>query len=109
MITRSKARIKELLDTYDWREAINFASWSVEDVRCIVAMDEGENEASNWLLVVQLTNGQYSFLSAGCDYTGWDCRSWGHSTERETLAGLIRFGMGEEDRDRLQLPLRRNK
>lgn len=85
----------------DWGEAAEYASWKPEDVVEILAMNEGENDGANWLMVVKLNDGRYSFLSAGCDYTGWDCQAGGSSCEKDTLDELIRFGMGQEDRDRL--------
>lgn len=85
----------------NWGEAAEYASWSCEDVAEILAMSEGENDEANWLMVVKLKDGRFSFLSAGCDYTGWDCQAGGSSHERDTLEALIRFGMGQDDRDRL--------
>ena len=97
--------INKILDDYDWKEAHGFASWGSADVESIIAMDEGENDGANWLMVVKLKNGKFGFLSAGCDYTGWDCRAGGNSDEKDSLPELIRMGMGQEDRDRLSLPL----
>lgn len=93
------------LNDYNWREAISYASWSSDQVAEVIASDEGCNDGPNWLLVVRLADGQFSFLSAGCDYTGWDCQAHGHSQERATLEELIRFGMGQDDRERLGLKL----
>lgn len=85
----------------NWSEAAEYASWKPEDVAEVLAMEEGENDGANWLMVVKLKDGRYSFLSAGCDYTGWDCQAGGSSDEKATLEELIRMGMGQEDRDRL--------
>lgn len=85
----------------DWGEAAEYASWNPKDVAEVLAMDAGENDGANWLMVVKLKDGRFSFLSAGCDYTGWDCQAGGSSDEKETLDDLIRFGMGEDDRQRL--------
>jgi hypothetical protein len=96
-----KAAIKAILDEYDWQEAPNYGSWNAEDVAEIIAMEEGEDDGENWLMVVRLEDGRFSFLSAGCDYTGWDCQAGGSSDEKGSLEELIRMGMGQEDRDRL--------
>jgi hypothetical protein len=99
-------KIAEVFTDYDWREAATYASWNPEDVAEIIASDEGENDGSNWIMVVKLNDGRFSFLSAGCDYTGWDCQAGGHSQEYGSLEELIRFGLGGEERDRLSMPLR---
>ena len=96
--------VAEILKDYDWQEAHAYASWNTEDVDHIIAMSEGENDGANWLMVVKLKNGKFGFLSAGCDYTGWDCRAGGNSDERNSLPELIRMGMGADDRDRLEIP-----
>lgn len=43
-----------------------------EDVKRIIAMDEGENDERDWLIVGELHDGRFFALEAGCDYTGWD-------------------------------------
>lgn len=89
----------------DFGEAAEYASWKPEHVAEVIAMDEGANDGANWLMVVKLKDGRFSFLSAGCDYTGWDCQAGGSSQEYESLDELIRMGLGQDDRDRLDMPL----
>lgn len=112
------------LSTYDWEEAFHYArrprrvlpdrtkddcwageGFTREDVVEIVSMEEGEHEGPSWLGVFKLRDGCFAFLTAGCDYTGWDCQSWGDSYVSEGLFELIRWGLGNEDRDRLGLVL----
>lgn len=59
------------LDSYDWREAFKYADSPISTVTRIIAMSEGENDAEPWLLVCERTSGDFMFLSAWCDYTGW--------------------------------------
>lgn len=120
--------LKEL-DDYDWGEAFGYAGepghygageggtnvdpvpgaqckplgFTREDVAIILAMEAGENDGANWVCAGQLRDGRWFFLSAGCDYTGWDCRSGGNATVADTKEDLIRLGMGREDRLRLGL------
>ncbi len=124
---------KSELNEYDWREVFAYAGdGTVDDlgppsgfgsvsaclgsevatgpvlraeVARIIAASEGENDGNNWLIVTQQNDGRFAFVSAGCDYTGWDCRAGGHCIVAHDLAHLIRFGLGEEDRQRLSLPL----
>lgn len=96
-------------DDYDWKEAASYANWAPSEVEFVIAADEGGNDGPNWLAVVVLADGRFSFLSAGCDYTGWGCRSSGHSQEYADLDELIRMGLGQEERDRLKLHLPEGK
>lgn len=108
------------LDTDDWREAFVYAvdpdpcpptaqfdiqRFNRSDVAEVIAKVEGENDEANWLILGRLRCGLYFYLSAGCDFTGWDCRAWGECQVAETLDDLIRFGVDEADRVRLGLKL----
>jgi hypothetical protein len=74
----------------------------MEDVKDIIASEAGENDGSEWIGIFLLRNGKYLFLKAGCDYTGWDCRSGGDSWLSDSLEDIISFGLGENDRSRLR-------
>ncbi len=52
------------------------AGFSHRQIRTDIAIWEGERDMSDWRWVLALHSGQYMYLRAGCDYTGWDCRSW---------------------------------
>lgn len=85
----------EPLRSYDWKEAFAYAGepescrnpqvtpalpnddisltpFCRADVEAIIAQDEGKRDGRNWLCAGKLLDGRYFFLSAGCDYTGWD-------------------------------------
>lgn len=93
--------LQEMNDSYDWSCAFSYASFSLDDVAEIIKADEGENDGSSWLAVGVLKDGRFFFLSAWCDYTGWDCQAGGQSEEAPTLDDLIRWKMGDADRKRL--------
>lgn len=95
------ATLDEMKADYDWCEAFNFAAFNLEEVAEVVASDEGENDGDSWLAVGRLNDGSYFFLSAWCDYTGWDCRSGGGSELADSLENLVRFVLADEDRARL--------
>lgn len=107
------------LTGYDWREAfeyakepdpcppgsdINVSGFGLADVVEVIAKSEGENDGPNWLCFGRLRDGRYFLLSAGCDYTGWDCQAGGSADVGATAEDVIRFGFGDGARDRL-LPL----
>ena len=85
------------LDDFNWKEAFAYATgertgdgadfaapspvrdatcttgpFEREDVTCIVAIDDGENDGPEWIGVFALRDGRFAVLRAGCDYTGWD-------------------------------------
>jgi len=107
------------IDSYDWEEAFKYsdnlapvldddadqAPFSREDVAEIIAIEDGENDGPPWIGLFRLHDGRYAFLSAGCDYTGWDCQAGGGSAVANDLQKLIRFGMGDYERERLCLSL----
>ncbi len=67
----------------------------------ILGISEGENDGPDWLLFGQLKDGRFFFLSAGCDYTGWDCQANGRSyvaTERNLIESLV---ITAEERQRM--------
>lgn len=88
-------------NSWDWREAFNFAHFSTADIAIILKADEGCNDGDPWLAVGILKDGTFFFLSAWCDYTGWDCQSGGSCETADTLDNLIRFHLSDDDRNRL--------
>lgn len=112
---------QKFLDDYDWQQAFFFASpdavvddnvstesFGIDDVDEIIAAEEGENDGDSWLGVFKLKDGRYAMLDAWCDYTGWDCQSGGTSRVASSLDSLIRFGLTNEQRDRLNLEVKGN-
>lgn len=93
--------LKEFKEDYDWREALNFAPFSMEDISEILAEDQGCNDGESWVCLVKLKNGSYGFVDAWCDYTGWDCQSGGTGEVHEDLEHLKRWEMNSSARRRL--------
>lgn len=83
------------LDDGDWAEAFGFAGekgtcnndvpkatppgstvpafpYTRQDVRRVIAMQDGENDGPDWVIVGELWDGRFFSLRGGCDYTGWD-------------------------------------
>ncbi len=89
----------DVLDSYDWREAFTYADFNIGAVAEILGMREGENDGANWLMYGRLKDGQYFYLSAGCDYTGWDCQASGFGKAEATFEEMVRMAMDEEGRE----------
>ena len=105
-------------DDYDWEEAFKFASASCSSIpghECdtgpfdlnsvddVIASVFGQNDEESWLALVKLKDGRFCFVSAACDYTGWDCQAGGASTVCMDLGTLKRLGMDSFERKRLGL------
>lgn len=109
------------LDTSNWEEAFKYAhdqstislvvpdwkfGWAKEpfdreDVRKIIALDEGENDGAEWVIVGQLRNGYYFSLFAWCDYTGWDCQAGGEAFIATSRNHILTYGLTDKHRERL--------
>lgn len=82
-----------LQDDYDWKEVFAFAGepgghnpsnvidqitgqptdpFCIADVEHVEMMVEGENDGPDWIIVGRLKDSRWFYLTAGCDYTGWD-------------------------------------
>lgn len=111
---------------YDWRAAFNEAtghgyggSWPdqedeaqrlpqlIDAVREVIAASEGERDERDWLAIVRLVGGEYAVVSAGCDFTGWDCQAGGVVERYATIAeACSRLALTPRERERLADQLR---
>ena len=74
-----------LMSAYDWKEAMTYAKFTFQDVDEVIIAKEGENDGESWKLVVKLKSGKFGWLTAWCDYSGWDCQAGGDSGIVDTL------------------------
>jgi hypothetical protein len=51
-------------------------TFSIESIQRVHAVWEGDNDGPAWRWVLELKDGRFAYLQGGCDYTGWDCRSY---------------------------------
>lgn len=116
------------LEGYDWKEAFGYAGepdtngsanveaitsdstcptdpFTREDVEFLEAKSDGESDGDNWLAFGRLKDGRWFCLSAGCDYTGWDCLAGGEAAVGRIRAEVIQYGMTDGDRQRLGIAL----
>ncbi|RPJ73119.1 MAG: hypothetical protein EHM20_02375 [Alphaproteobacteria bacterium] len=81
---------------YDWQEVFKYAaahvcevghnhgpqdvskglpekirSFSKEDVKYVIAYENGINDEKSWTGIFKLKDGWFAVIRAGCDYTGW--------------------------------------
>ena len=64
--------IKIFEDEYDQSEAMSYADFTEDEISKVIVSDEGIPDENDWLALFEMKDGRYGFLSAGCDYTGWD-------------------------------------
>lgn len=55
----------------DLSNVLHYAKFKWEQVRYVLGYYKGFNDEDNWVMMVELMDGQYGVVSAGCDYTGW--------------------------------------
>ena len=80
-------------------------TFSREDVALIKGQCDGENDGDDWIVWGQLKDGRWFFASGGCDYTGWDCQASNRGDIAASEAGIVRFGMTDQERERFGLQL----
>lgn len=90
---------------YDLRACLleNGAAFKVEDINCVLAVIEGENDEASWHWILRLENGRYAYLTGWCDYTGWDCQSGSRDFVCDTVAEALSHVGPPGDPDRLNL------
>lgn len=100
---------------YDWcaafHEAVHHSCGSnyyedpgpISHVAEVLHAAEGLNDESDWLAVGRWDDGKFFVMSAGCDYTGWDCRAGGTIEFHDTLGEAI-TDLTPEQAARLGLP-----
>ena len=117
MTTATKLTPDDMRADYDWREAFEYGTkvepvegWEgsldavrLDDVEEVIAASVGENDGADWVCVVRLRDRRFAFLSAGCDYTGWDCQAGGRVWVHGDLDALVQFGCTREARERMGL------
>ena len=85
-----------LMGAHDWQEAMEYAKFGFDDVQEVISAVEGENDGDHWELIVKLKTGQYGWLNAWCDYSGWDCQSGGRSGTCDSHEDAIKEIQAEE-------------
>lgn len=79
------------VENYGWGYygPLEEAGFTRDDVQEIVHWREGENEGDNWLAVLRLTDGRFAYVTAWCDYTGFDCQAGADVSYAESLEALV--------------------
>ena len=76
-------------DLVDCLEFNSQDGFSVEDIKRVLAVWEGENDGDDWRWILVLNSGKFVFLQGGCDYTGWDCQSSANSIICDDIKDIV--------------------
>lgn len=111
--------LAQFIEDYDWGQAFDVSmpprategyvgsleSFASSDVTEIIAADEGYNDGDPWVGAFRLADGRFAKITAWCDFTGWDCRAGGEAEVAGSLDALLRWGLTNEERERLGLTM----
>lgn len=91
---------------YDWQAGVEHApeEYALNHVAEVIRAEPGENDGASWLCVCRMDDGRFVVMSAGCDYTGWDCQAGGEIhwyASLEEATGPL--GLNDDQRVRLGL------
>jgi hypothetical protein len=59
-------------DDISYALEFNPQSYTVHDIKGIVAEVPGSHDEFDWHWILALKDGRFVYASGGCDYTGWD-------------------------------------
>ncbi len=93
---------------YDWDNTFTAAyqlGINRFDVKMVIASAEGCKDERNWVGIFQLKDGRYLYVSAWCDFTGWECQSGGVADFRDTIDDVCRELCTDDDRHRMNIQL----
>jgi hypothetical protein len=83
---------------YDLNACLHYnpqPNFELVEIVKVLAVVEGKRDDEDWRWILQLTDGyrgnhRYVYLRGGCDFTGWDCKSWAYSIVFGNLLDLGR-------------------
>ena len=67
---------------------VSLAPFDRRDIKKLIAYADGKNDGPEWIALMELWDGRFAYLEAGCDYTGWDCQSGGSVSVANCLEDL---------------------
>ena len=74
------------------------------DIVEVLAVIEGANDGPNWHWLLALEH-NFTYITGGCDYTGWGCQSGAEKFEAPTLTECLAL-VGEAERGDFERQLR---
>ena len=63
---------EDLRSAFEYNYSEDSCDFKIDEIVSMLARVQGENDEYNWHWVVSLRDGRLGYVSAGCDYTGWD-------------------------------------
>jgi hypothetical protein len=50
---------------------VDVSPFGIHDIKELLGSVEGDNDGPDWVAVMELKDGRFACVRAGCDYTGW--------------------------------------
>ena len=74
--------------TYDLKAACEHNGIESADIAGIELEITGQNDEADWHWIVRTAAG-FAYITGGCDYTGWNCRSSAERFDALTMAEAL--------------------
>ena len=102
----SDTNLNDVLDpdrAYDSADDLSIDPLVFDDIEELLASVNGENDGEDWSCIVKMKDGRFAFVTAGCDYTGWDCQAGGRSFVAASLEELRFYCLSAREQERLEV------
>lgn len=108
-----ESTLEQMKSSSTWHHAFHEAEFGeygehskiLDSVVEVIASAYGENDEEDWIALVRLGDGRFCKMSAGCDYTGWDCQASGVIEFYNTRDELLSMNtLTEQEAARLNIP-----
>jgi len=68
-----------------------------ENIEAPLFFHEGQHDGDSWVAILRLTDGYFAYMTAWCDFTGFDCMSGIKVFVDASLDSLLAYGVSEID------------
>lgn len=86
---QTERRIDSDLDSNVEYNGSDMKGFRLEDVAYVLAALMGENDGPSYHWLIAMKDHTYAYVTGSCDYTGWDCQSWGSAEITVSLRDAI--------------------
>lgn len=77
--------------------------FGVDDVEEVLAFADGAKDEESWLMLGKTSGGLFFYMTAWCDYTGWDCQSGGSIYVSRSKERLLELSVTADEKLRMGL------
>jgi hypothetical protein len=77
---------------------ISTEAFSAKDIQTIIDYHEGGPDLEDWIMVGVTHDERFFYLKSGCNYDGWDQRSWGTAKLSHNMSTLYKYAIMEDEK-----------